>query len=330
MVNHKNESEYGHILTVEDPIEFVHESKKCLINQREVGPHTLSFNNALRSALREDPDVILVGEMRDLETIRLAMSGAETGHLVFGTLHTSFRGEDHRPHHRRVPRRGKGNDPRHAVRIIEGGDFADPVQDQGRQGPRRRARNHDRHPAIRNLIREAKVAQMYSAIQTGNTFGMQTLDQNLTDLVKLQALWARDPHMKRLDRAAMDQLMHFFDFATVVADRELMRQDEYGSFMIVLLSGTMAVDRDQQWGERVRLSEARPGEILGEMSLLDSGKRFSHCITLTECEVAILGAEALDEMMTVRPQLAASLIALLARKMSLRLRAVGARMTERR
>jgi CRP/FNR family cyclic AMP-dependent transcriptional regulator len=136
--------------------------------------------------------------------------------------------------------------------------------------------------------------------------------------------------MKRLDRAAMDQLMHFFDFATVVADRELMRQDEYGSFMIVLLSGNMAVDRDQQWGERVRLSEARPGEILGEMSLLDSGKRFSHCITLTECEVAILGAEALDEMMTVRPQLAASLIALLARKMSLRLRAVGARMTERR
>ncbi|MCX7158777.1 MAG: type IV pilus twitching motility protein PilT, partial [Proteobacteria bacterium] len=89
MVNHKNETEEGHILTIEDPIEFVHESKKCLINQREVGPHTLSFSNALRSALREDPDVILVGEMRDLETIRLALSGAETGHLVFGTLHTS-------------------------------------------------------------------------------------------------------------------------------------------------------------------------------------------------------------------------------------------------
>ncbi len=89
MVNHVNESHYGHILTVEDPIEFVHESKKCLINQREVGPHTMSFSNALRSALREDPDVILVGEMRDLETIRLALSAAETGHLVFGTLHTS-------------------------------------------------------------------------------------------------------------------------------------------------------------------------------------------------------------------------------------------------
>ena len=89
MVNHLNENEYGHVLTVEDPIEFVHESKKCLINQREVGPHTMSFNNALRSALREDPDAILVGEMRDLETIRLALTAAETGHLVFGTLHTS-------------------------------------------------------------------------------------------------------------------------------------------------------------------------------------------------------------------------------------------------
>src|SRR6201747_232807 len=89
MVNHVNENEQGHILTIEDPIEFVHDSKKCLINQREVGPHTLSFNNALRSALREDPDVILVGELRDLETIRLALSAAETGHLVFGTLHTS-------------------------------------------------------------------------------------------------------------------------------------------------------------------------------------------------------------------------------------------------
>ena len=147
---------------------------------------------------------------------------------------------------------------------------------------------------------------------------------------KLQALWSRDPHMKRLDAPSMDLLMHFFDFATVSAGRELMQQDEYGSFMIVLLTGSIAVDRDQQWGERVRLSEARPGEILGEMSLLDSGKRFSHCITLTECEIAVLGAEALDEMMTVRPQLAASLIALLARKMSLRLRAVGARLSDRR
>ena len=147
---------------------------------------------------------------------------------------------------------------------------------------------------------------------------------------KLRALWSRDPHMKRLDAAAMDQLMHFFEFATVAADREVMRQDEYGSFMIVLLSGSMAVDREQPWGERLRLSEARPGEVLGEMSLLDSGKRFSHCLTLTECEIAILGAEALDEMMTVRAALAASLIALLARKLSLRLRVVSARLSDRR
>ena len=89
MVNHRNESDLGHILTVEDPIEFVHESKKSLINQRELGPHTHSFANALKSALREDPDVVLVGELRDLETIRLALTAAETGHLVFGTLHTS-------------------------------------------------------------------------------------------------------------------------------------------------------------------------------------------------------------------------------------------------
>ena len=117
MVNHVNENEYGHILTIEDPIEFVHESKKCLINQREVGPHTLSFANALRSALREDPDCILVGEMRDLETIRLALTAAETGHLVFGTLHTELGGEDHRPHHRRVPGGGKGDGARDAVGV---------------------------------------------------------------------------------------------------------------------------------------------------------------------------------------------------------------------
>ena len=147
---------------------------------------------------------------------------------------------------------------------------------------------------------------------------------------KLRELWARDPHMKRLDSASMDQLMHFFEFGTVPANREIIKQDEYGNYMIVQLSGSIAIDRDQPWGERARLSEARPGEILGEMSLLDSGKRFSHCITLTDCEIAILSAEALDEMMSVRPLLAASLIALLARKLSLRLRATGARLNKQR
>lgn len=145
----------------------------------------------------------------------------------------------------------------------------------------------------------------------------------------LSELWSRDPHMRRLDAQSLGQLLQFFEFGIVAADREIMRQDEYGSFMIVLLAGSIAVDRDQPWGERLRMSEARPGEILGEMSLLDGGKRFSHCVTLTECQIAIISATALDEMIITHSQLAASLIALLARKLSLRLRAVGARLTDR-
>ena len=184
MVNHLNENEYGHILTVEDPIEFVHESKKCLINQREVGPHTMSFNNALRSALREDPDAILVGELRDLETIRLALTAAETGHLVFGTLHTSSAAKtidrivDVFPAEEKEMVRSMLSESLQAVisqtllKVKDGSG---------------RVAAHEimiGTPAIRNLIREAKIAQMYSAIQTGNNMGMQTLDQNLTDLVK--------------------------------------------------------------------------------------------------------------------------------------------------
>jgi twitching motility protein PilT len=184
MVNHLNENEYGHILTIEDPIEFVHESKKCLINQREVGPHTLSFNNALRSALREDPDCILVGELRDLETIRLALSAAETGHLVFGTLHTSSAAKtidrivDVFPADEKEMVRAMLSESLQAVisqTLLKAKDGAG------------RVAAHEimvATPAIRNLIREAKVAQMYSAIQTGSGVGMQTLDQNLTDLVR--------------------------------------------------------------------------------------------------------------------------------------------------
>jgi twitching motility protein PilT len=184
MINHLNENEYGHILTIEDPIEFVHESKKCLINQREVGPHTLSFNNALRSALREDPDAILVGELRDLETIRLALSAAETGHLVFGTLHTSSAAKtidrivDVFPAEEKEMVRAMLSESLQAVisqTLLNTKDGAG------------RVAAHEimiGTSAIRNLIREAKVAQMYSAIQTGNNFGMQTLDQNLADLVK--------------------------------------------------------------------------------------------------------------------------------------------------
>ncbi len=184
MVNHKNETELGHILTVEDPIEFVHESKKCLINQREVGPHTLSFANALRSALREDPDVILVGEMRDLETIRLAMTAAETGHLVFGTLHTSSAAKtidriiDVFPAEEKEMVRAMLSE---SLRAVISQSLLKTKDGTGRVAA------HEimiATPAIRNLIREAKVAQMYSAIQTGQSFGMQTLDQNLLELVK--------------------------------------------------------------------------------------------------------------------------------------------------
>jgi twitching motility protein PilT len=184
MVNHKNESEEGHILTIEDPIEFVHESKKCLINQREVGPHTLSFANALRSALREDPDVILVGEMRDLETIRLALSGAETGHLVFGTLHTSSAAKtidrivDVFPAAEKDMIRAMISE---SIRAIISQTLCKTKDGSGRVAA------HEimiGTPAIRNLIRENKIAQMYSAIQTGKQIGMQTLDQNLQELVQ--------------------------------------------------------------------------------------------------------------------------------------------------
>jgi twitching motility protein PilT len=184
MVNHVNENEYGHILTVEDPIEFVHESKKCLMNQREVGPHTLSFSNALRSALREDPDIILVGEMRDLETIRLAMTAAETGHLVFGTLHTSSAAKtvdriiDVFPAAEKEMIRAMLSE---SLRAVISQTLCKTKDGSGRVAA------HEimiGTPAIRNLIREAKVAQMYSAIQTGGGLGMQTLDQNLTELVK--------------------------------------------------------------------------------------------------------------------------------------------------
>src|SRR3974377_1862147 len=184
MINHKNESEEGHILTIEDPIEFVHVSKKCLINQREVGPHVLSFANALKSALREDPDVILVGEMRDLETIRLALSAAETGHLVFGTLHTSSAAKtvdriiDVFPAAEKEMIRAMLSESLRAV--------ISQTLCKTKDGSSRVAAHEIMigTPAIRNLIREAKVAQMYSSIQTGQALGMQTLDQNLQDMVK--------------------------------------------------------------------------------------------------------------------------------------------------
>lgn len=182
MIDYINNNRFEHILTVEDPIEFVHQSKKCLLNQREVHRDTLGFNEALRSALREDPDVILVGELRDLETIRLALTAAETGHLVFGTLHTTSAAKtidrvvDVFPASEKDMVRSMLSESLQAVisqtllKKVGGGRCAAHEIMLGT-------------PAIRNLIRENKVAQMYSAIQTGAGDGMTTLDQSLKDLV---------------------------------------------------------------------------------------------------------------------------------------------------
>jgi twitching motility protein PilT len=201
MVDYKNDTEYGHILTIEDPIEFVHDSKKCLVNQREVHRDTLGFSEALRSALREDPDIILVGEMRDLETIRLALSAAETGHLVFGTLHTTSAAKtidriiDVFPAAEKGMVRSMLSESLRAViaqtllKKIGGGRVAAHEIMIGT-------------PAIRNLIREDKVAQMYSAIQTGQGIGMQTLDQCLQDLVAKGVVSKQDAKQKAQNKDA--------------------------------------------------------------------------------------------------------------------------------
>ncbi len=190
MIDYINESKYDHILTVEDPIEFVHESKKSLVNQREVHRDTLGFNEALRSALREDPDVILVGEMRDLETIRLALTAAETGHIVFGTLHTSsaaktidrivdvFPAEEKSMVRSMLSESLQGVISQALLKKNGGGRVAAHEIMVGT-------------PAIRNLIREDKIAQMYSAIQTGSAYGMQTMDQCLQNLLS-KGLISRD------------------------------------------------------------------------------------------------------------------------------------------
>jgi len=200
MINHINENEYGHILTLEDPIEFVHESKKCLINQREVGPHTKSFSNALRSALREDPDAILVGEMRDLETISLALTAAETGHLVFGTLHTSSAAKtidrivDVFPAAEKDMVRSMLSE---SLRAVISQALLKTKDGSGR------AAAHEimiGTPAIRNLIRENKIAQMYSAIQTGQNVGMQTLDQNLQGMVQRGIVTKEEARSKAMNK----------------------------------------------------------------------------------------------------------------------------------
>ena len=189
MIDYVNANRYDHILTIEDPIEFVHESKRCLINQREVHRDTLGFSEALRSALREDPDIILVGELRDLETIRLALTAAETGHLVFGTLHTTSAAKtidrvvDVFPGEEKAMVRSMLSESLQAVisqtllKRSHGGRIAAHEIMRGTA-------------AIRNLIREDKVAQMYSAIQTGQSTGMQTMDQCLQGLVQKRLITA--------------------------------------------------------------------------------------------------------------------------------------------
>jgi twitching motility protein PilT len=199
MIDHINSTKREHILTIEDPIEFVHENKLCVLNQREVHRDTHSFNNALRSALREDPDIILVGELRDLETIRLAISAAETGHLVFGTLHTNSAPKtidriiDVFPASEKSMIRSMLSESLRAVisqtllKKVGGGRVAAHEIMLG-------------IPAIRNLIREDKVPQMYSVIQTGQQHGMQTMDQCLQRLVAQGVITAQDAASKSIDK----------------------------------------------------------------------------------------------------------------------------------
>ncbi len=184
MVDHRNRLDDGHILTIEDPIEFVHESRRCLVNQREVGTHTLGFAQALRSALREDPDVILVGELRDLETIRLALTAAETGHLVLATLHTSSAAKsldrliDVFPAGEKDMVRAMVSE---SLQGVISQTLCKTVDGKGRVAALEIMLGT---PAIRNLIRENKVAQMYSVMQSGLSQGMQTLDQHLSTLLR--------------------------------------------------------------------------------------------------------------------------------------------------
>ncbi|RZQ52326.1 twitching motility protein PilT [Pseudoalteromonas phenolica] len=206
MVDYINNSKHHHILTIEDPIEFVHQNKLSLVNQREVHRDTHSFKAALRSALREDPDVILVGELRDLETIRLAMTAAETGHLVFGTLHTTsapktidriidvFPGEEKDMVRSMLSESLQAVISQTLVKKVGGGRVAAHEIMLG-------------IPAIRNLIREDKIAQMYSAIQTGAMHGMQTMDQCLKNLVNRGLITAQDAQAKAHDKAQFGPTM---------------------------------------------------------------------------------------------------------------------------
>jgi twitching motility protein PilT len=203
LVDYINENQMCHILTIEDPIEFVHQSKNSLIHQREIGQHTLSFQSALRAALREDPDVILVGELRDLETIRLALTAAETGHLVFATLHTSSAAKtidrivDVFPAAEKEMVRSMLSE---SLRAVISQTLCKTKDESARVAA------HEimiGTPAIRHLIRENKVAQMYSSIQTGKNVGMQTLDQSLQALVRTNVITAQEARSKAANKESI-------------------------------------------------------------------------------------------------------------------------------
>jgi twitching motility protein PilT len=206
MVNHVNENEYGHILTIEDPIEFLHEAKKCLINQREVGPHTLSFANALRAALREDPDIVLVGEMRDLETVAIAIETAETGHLVFGTVHTSTAASTVDRIIDQFPA-----DRQQQIRVMLAESLRGVISQMLCKKP-----GGGRVPAfevliaassVANLIRESKTFQIPSVMQTGRQLGMCMMNDSLCDLVKHKVVAPGEALNKAIDRSGLAAML---------------------------------------------------------------------------------------------------------------------------
>ena len=228
MIDKINTERHDHILTIEDPIEFVHLNKNCLVNQRELHADTKSFTDALRAALREDPDVVLIGEMRDLETIESALRIAETGHLTFGTLHTNSASSDHQPHHRRVSRRTSSRRSAPSSRWCWKASCAKAccpsIDGKGRamcmeiMVP---------NPAIRNLIREDKIHQIYSAMQSGQEkFGMQTFNQSLANAYFQKQITLE---MAMTRSSNQDELQEMIERGATLVNRGAAGSDGQGS-----------------------------------------------------------------------------------------------------
>jgi twitching motility protein PilT len=207
MVDYANRNRKDHILTVEDPIEFVHQSQGCIVNHREVGLHTKTFASALRGALREDPDIILVGEMRDLETISLAVEAAATGHLVFGTLHTENAAKtvdrivEVFPHGEQPQIR---NTLSTALRVVVAQNLFKRIDQKGRCAA---LEILVCTPAVSNLIREAKTVQIASVMQTGKNIGMQTLDDAIQELLNKKWISAEEAYEKSIDKTRFAKLL---------------------------------------------------------------------------------------------------------------------------